>query len=402
MKMFHIRVSPALAAATALGLASQAGARKEEAPAAVSAAEAQTPGSVTAAFTDSSLAGLTGTKRVAITNVTIAFQASTGSSKEAKFFKPIMGRETVETVMSMPNMSQELQSALAEAAYEQLQAELTAQGYEIIPEAQVTASANYQSIMKQAGYANYSRFANASGDVMLVGPGALRPYASFSLEVGPGFFPKTSYLGWSTGFGGKSPTAGGPSISLTGNAWKVPGMEVALAKELNAHVVKAYYLVSLGSTQSKRSASWSSNEHSGIFIHKGDLYAGNYRTLDRTVTGRGTALAELGLVNDMSHISFRTPTGNPKWQKVSMMKPVPPKDGDVVVRLTSPIVGSTDYFNVVQANEKPKGLKALIGSPTQDIKFNFNATIIDTEGYGKEVFGMIAAANKAMLGLVKQ
>lgn len=355
-----------------------------------------------AAFTDSTAAGLAGTRRVAITSVVIAFQASTGAQAGARFFVPLLtARDTVQTVLALPTMNPDLQDAIAEAAYKALAAELTAAGYEVVPERQVTASATYQAILQQGGYANHSRFANAMGDVMLVGAPGLAPYTAYQGETGNFVYPSTTYLGWISGFGGKSETANGLSIMRQANAWKVPGLEVALAKELNANVVKAYYVVSLGKAEAKRSTSFSASQHSGLFTYGGELYSGNYTTLDRQVSGTGKAFAQVGLVADQSHIAFRTPTGNAKWQKVAMTKIVPPKDGDVVVRLAEPIEGGTDYFSLREGEIPRSGGLVFSAQKRADINLGFIARVSDEAGYGKEVTGMIDAANKAMLALVK-
>lgn len=358
-----------------------------------------------AAFTDSSAVLLAGNKRVAITDVVICFQASTGAKAGAQFFVPYLtSRKDVLSVMAMPSMPRELQDAIAETAYRQLSAELKAQGFEVLPQDQVTASASYRAIQQQAGYANHARFANAMGDIELVGPEGLPPYTAYQGELGSFHYPSMTYMNWISGFGGKSATPGGPSIMSMGNAWKVPGLEVALAKELNANVVKAYYVVSLGKAEAKRSTDFSVSQHSGFFTDsKGDLYTGTWRQLDRTVTGTGKAFAQVGLVSEQSRIAFRTPGGNAKWQKVSALATAPaPKDGDVVVRLASPLLGGTDYFSVTEGDIEKRGGGFMSAAQHGDINVNFVARITDPVGYGREVSGMIAAANKAMLGLVKQ
>ena len=368
------------------------------APTIAPAAQSEAPPA--AAFTDSSAALLAGTKRVAITDVVIAFQASTGAKAGATFFVPMLtSRKEVQTVLAMKDMSEPLQDAIAGAAYKALAAQLAAAGYEVVPQEQVTASANYKAILAQSGFTNHAKFANSMGDVVLVGAPGLTPYSSYIGEVGNFQFPNTSYLAWASGFGAKSPTPGGPSAMSMTNAWKVPGLEVALAKELNAHVVKAYYVVSLGKAEAKRSTSFSRSEHSGFFTSGGDLYMGNWAQWDRTVTGRGQAFAQVGLMADQSHISFRSPTGNPKWQKVSAMKIVPPKDGDVVVRITDPVIGSTDNIEVVESKFQKAG-GFFSSQQRADINLAFDAMISNPDAYGKEVTGMIDAANKAMIALV--
>jgi hypothetical protein len=391
-----------LTTALPLLLAAQAIAAPPQSPAAPPAATAAAPtAGPAAAFTDSTAAGLAATRRVAITSVIVSFQASTGARAGAHFFVPMLtSRKEVQTVLALPNMSPQLQSAIADAAYKALAAELTAAGYEVVPEAQVKASASYQAIQQQAGFSNNSRFANAMGDVLLASPASLPPYTPYNGEVGNFYYPSTTYLGWISGFGGNSTTPGGLSITRQSNAWKVPGLEVALAKELNANVVKATYVVSLGKAEAGRSTNFSTSEHSGFFTYQGSLYAGNYRTLDRTVTGTGSAFAQVGMIADQTHISFRTPGGNAKWQKVSMIRIPPAKDGDVVVRITEPVMGSTDFFNIQEGDIARSG--GLFSAQQRgDINVGFIASIANEAGYGAEVSGMIDAANKAMIGLIR-
>lgn len=355
-----------------------------------------------AVFTDSAATGLAATKRVAITSVIIAFQASTGADAGAQFFVPFLtSRDKVQTVLAMPDMNPNLMDAISGAAHRELAAQLKAAGYEVVPDEQVQASANYRAILQQAGFANHRRFANSMGDVMLVGAPGLAPYTAYQGETGNFVYPSTTYLSWIGGFGGKSATPDGLSIMKQANAWKVPGLEVALAKELNANIVKAYYVVSLGKADAKRSTSYSVSQHSGFFTDSsGALNMGSWNQLDRKVTGAGSALAQVGLVSDQTHIAFRTPDGNAKWQKVAMTKIVPPKDGDVVVRIAEPVMGSTDYFDVRQGDFQRSGGLMFSAQKRGDINLQFNATIADEAGYGKEVTGMIEAANRAMLALV--
>jgi len=358
-----------------------------------------------AAFTDSTAALLAGNKRVAISSVVICFQTSTGAKAGARIFVPYLtSRKEVLSVMAMPAMNADLQDAIANTVYRQLTEELKAQGFEVVPQEQVAASTNYRSILQQAGYSNHSRFANAMGDVELVAPDGLAPYTAYQGELGAFHYPSTTYLNWISAFGGKSVTSGGPSIISMGNAWKVPGLEVALAKELNANVVRPTMWLAWARPQAKRHTDFSVSQHSGLFTDsKGDLYSGSWQQLDRTVTGSGQAIAQVGLVSEQSRIAFRTPNGNAKWQKVSALANAPaPKDGDVVVRLATPLVGGTDFFNVSEGDIGKQSSGFFSAAQKGDISIGFVARITNPVGYGREVSGMIAAANKAMLGLVKQ
>ena len=85
-----------------------------------------------------------------------------------------------------------------------------------------------------------------------------------------------------------------------------------------------------------------------------------------------------------------------------MTKVVPPKDGDVVVRLAAPIAGGTEYFELTPTDFKRSGGLMFSAQKRADINLMFEASIIDPPGYGKEVTAMIGAANQSMLALVKQ
>ena len=197
-----------------------------------------------AAFTDSSAAGLGATRRVAIATVVVSFQASVAGERLGGSGM-FADKSSARAVLALPDMDPALQARIANEAYAQLKAQLTAAGYEVVPEAEVKASATYGEMIRLAGLPNYTRFGNGLGDMTLVSPAGLLPYLPYGLEGGLFEQPK-SYIGWVSGMGGKSTTPGGPSVTTIAGIWKLPGLEVKLAKELNANVVKAFYVVNLG------------------------------------------------------------------------------------------------------------------------------------------------------------
>lgn len=210
---------------------------------------------------------------------------------------------------------------------------------------------------------------------MLVGPSALTPYLPYSAE-GSQFEQPKSYIGYVSKMGGASSTPGGPSMMTIANIWPLPSLEVQLAKSLNAHVVKAMYVVTLGQTATGRKRSLL-----GEWVEE---------------NAKGQAYAQVGLLADQTRISFRTADGNAKWQKVSYIKPAPAKDGDVVVRLAEPILGSTDNFSLSSSSRQGS-----LFHPGADFQFSFFAQIKDPRGYAAEVNAMIADADKAMVDLVR-
>ena len=342
------------------------------------AATAPTP---PAAFTDSNAAQLAGTKRVAITSVLIQFQAATNAvDGPSQWFSMFQSKSTSETVLAWPDFSAQVRADFADFAYAKLQADLTAAGYEVVPEAQVKASANYAAIMKEGAMPPLTHYGNAMGDAYFVGPQALPPYLPYNWESGV-FSNPVSYIGWVSKLGAKSKTPGGPSAFNVGDNWKIPGMETALARELNAHVVKATYVVTLGRATAKRKRSFTSGS-------------------TQLITATANAYAEPSLMAQQTHISFRAANGTGKWQKASMTKLAPPKDGDVSVHLAIPLTGSTDFFELASDGGREKS-SFLFGGETK-FKFMYFASLTDPQGYMAEVGGMISEANKHMLALVRQ
>ena len=339
----------------------------------LSSAEANAQSAPTAAFTDSAAAGLGATKRVVTSSVVVSFQASVAGERLGGSGM-FADKSSARAVLALPDMDRALQARIADEAYARLKAELTAAGYEVVSEADLKASAAYGEMIKLAGLPNYTRFGNAFGDMTLVSPSGLTPYLPYGLE-GSLFEQPKSYIGWVSGMGGKSITPGGPSVVSISGIWKLPGLEVKLAKELNANVVKAFYVVNIG-----------------------EAFADRKRELGARIvtTGEGSAAAQLSLVPDQTRIAFRTPNGNPKWQKVAFTKPAPAKDGDVVVRLASPMVSDGDFFGVT-------GTSRLGGifAPGADFQFNFTASLNNPKGYEVAVDSMLASATASMVGLVK-
>ncbi|MEP7349758.1 MAG: hypothetical protein ABI668_07370 [Sphingorhabdus sp.] len=338
---------------------------------------AQTPApTVRAEFTDSTLAGLAPTKRVAITSVIVSFQASVGAKKEAGSGMFADKTESTST-LGLTDIDAAMQDAIAAEAYRHLKADLIAAGYEIVPEAEVAADASYRELISKAGFVNHSKSANLMGDAMLVSPPTLTPYMPYTMEGSRFQNLPSSYLGWGAGWG-KPATPGGYSLMNAATFWKLPGLESQMAKTLNANVVKAFFVVTLGQATVESSAS-----------------SNAYRTSGE---GSTTVVAQSGLLPDQTRISFRSPTGTGKWQKVSPNKPLPAKDGDVVVHLAEPMLGSKDLF-AVDTSGKQRGMW-LHG--VGDFKFTSTATIKDGPAYQREIDAMIATATTSMVALVRR
>ena len=348
------------------------------------AASAQAPAAkAKVVFTDSSAAPLATSKRVAITNVMVSFQASVGGDK-TNTSGLFAAKTDSSSALQMPSMDATLMGEITDAIYEQLKGDLKECGYELVPESAIVASPNYQKIIQMSGIPNFSKFANLHGDIMLVGATGLHPYLPYIAETGKFSTPaKTLIEGWS-----KS-TPGGPTVTSTYGTYELPGLEVALAKELNAHVFKANYVVTLGSTSAAV-----------------DRFSSSYHN-----TYSGTAFAQVGLLAGQSRIAFRTPTANTKGETASRgytenfgNKAAPAKDGNVVVALAEPIGGGTDFFELQKPQVKSGGMLGglMSGFGTgADKQFTFIVSITDPAAYKAEVVSMVKMAQRDMLNLAR-
>lgn len=332
----HAVLRTGLAALPLLGAALSA----TPAPAGETPAPA-TPTTANAVFTDSTAAPLAASRKVAIAELVISFQASAGEiiatgGLVSDIAKHGLGgllrhEKTTETGYMRLDLDPALAGSIADGVYQRLRADLAAEGYEVVPAEQVTASANYQALQKEAGYANPSRYYDVEGDTLLAAPAGLPPYMPYSIETGNFYENGTTYIpGWirKIPFSGGSSTPGGPKFTLAAGAWKVPELESKLAQELGAHVLKAHYVVTLGRIDLSASHDY------------GDIRNGNI-----TTTTSGTATAALGLHEAQSRIAFRTAGG--KSQKAARGgKYDAAKDGDVVVTLDRHVGGLANFYRL--------------------------------------------------------
>ena len=344
------------------------------------------PAQIKVAMTDSTASTLVGVKRAVISSVTLSFQASVA---ERTSTQGIFANKTdASATLQMPEVDMALLASIADEIYDQLKTDLQSNGFELVPEATLLTSANYKNILRTSGITNYAKYANLNGDIWLVGATALKPYLPYAAEAGKFVQPAKSHIkGWLSGMTRGSSTEGGPTYASTGN-YELPAMEVALAKELGAHVVKATYVVTLGAAAANTAHGGTRMEYSG------------------------KAKAQAGMAAGQSRIAFRSPSANAKGESASTHYAAnfgdnapPAKDGDVVVALASTIAGGASFFSIVEPETRSGlligGLLSGFGSGA-DKQFIFTATVNDAASYRADVLGMLKAAQRDMLGMVKQ
>lgn len=334
----------------------------------------------TGKFVDSTAAQLAPTKRVAITEVTIIFQTSAAGTKKSHW---LLGAEAPDvanasSLIEFSAANPVMVSAISGLVHVQLEDDLRAAGFEIVPEAEVLASPTYKEMLTSAGVTNPSRYANKLGDAWYAGSTKLGGlYMPYAMEVGTFQNQPRSFLGWMKGGkilkGADSATAGGPNATKIANNWKLPMLEVKLAKELGAHVVKATYVVTLGST-------------GGATVNK---------VSSDTEEWSAPTQISLGLLQDQTRIAFRLANGK-NFHIRNMLKQVPAMDGDVVVTLANPLLAPGDYFNFTSSvDEKP--IESKIDK--------WQVAHVTLKNEAKYVGAVVALAKKtdtALLGLVRQ
>lgn len=353
---------------------------------------ADAPSTVNAVMTDSVATDLAASRRVAITNVMVSFQVSAGGDK-TNTSGMFAAKTDASSTLQMPEIDAKLMADITDDIHAQLKADLAASGFEVIPESTVLASPAYQKMIVAAGISNFSKFANMNGDVILVGASGLKPYLPYNAETGKFGMPTKSLInGWVSGFTKKSSTEGGPSSISVGEIYALPGLEVDLAKELNASLVKATYVVTLGSAKASvdRFSSTSHNKYTG------------------------SAFAQVGLMAGQSRIAFRTPGASAKGESAPGgytanfgSSASPAKDGNVVMSFRESLAGGTDFFSIAtpETKAKPSLLGAALGASFgtgADAQATFTASIADPVAYRTEVVSMVKMAQRNMLALVKQ
>ena len=278
--------------------------------------------------------------------------------------------------------TQRLEQA-ANRLYDKLKVDLTAAGYEVVPEAEVQAQPLYQKLKQEMGWPQGYHFGNKDGHSLLVGPTSL-----------PLYLPP---LGERGTFGNQKQTKGDTqapargvfeTARMSGSSTYVAGWEVDLAKALNAHVLKAWYLVGFGTATA--STDWG-------------------RDIGFTATSRAGATAMLYLRDEETRLALRTPDGDRGYaRESSRIHPITggyrPYDGDVVLRLDETLTGLADFLaegGVQKAEPASGGFLGMLGSAARGLTATVNdssfKTQVDPERFADAAAGMVSRLQSLMV-----
>lgn len=198
-------------------------------------------------------------KRIAIASFGVEFQTRLlhGSSTFGS-------TSSTTTLLNLQGVSPATMQAVADEAYRELVADLQAAGYEVVPQQTLQASALYQGIVSDAkptplaiSFENPGSKSFKNSEATVYSAAGARYYPPVTGEAGArlstagkAFGDAFSNIG--RGFAGKAP---------------VPDAETALAKELNASLLKVYYVVGFGKASGSVGSGWHNSKAStGINI----------------------------------------------------------------------------------------------------------------------------------------
>ncbi len=329
-------------------------------------------------ITEGNPAALAGTKRVIITNFTVAFQMD-GSVRNNNATTlgnlTLMGGNANEVAARMAWQSPDtaLMQDIADAGLAQLKADFRARGIEVVEETALAGLPAYASILAATGLKSLEDYPvvavseaqfrktsigpDARNDAKIVSARGLTPY-NHSVFEGGQCCQVTRTL---------------PSSKV----YYVPGFEAELARTLNATVVKAWQFV------------YFTQIDAGV---RQDGWAGGVG--GAVVTFNASARSAVRIGEQKTRLSFRLPAspGKPKNVPTSWAA----KDGDVVVSLGRPLLIGDSYFKVDDTGATgAQNIRASLGG-TQH--FNFGATLTDPQAYRTDVAKGMGQVLDGMVG----
>lgn len=353
----------------------------------------QLKGSPRLEFTDSSPDKLGSLKRVAITNVVLEFQTKVFAEHiTGRLSKMYLNRGNSYSDNELAGFDTKLLEQAANRVYAQLVADLTAAGFEVVPEAEVKAQPMYQKLAADMAWPQGYHYGNKEGHSLIVGPTSLPPYLAPLSEQGTFGNAKqikgdtqAPKLGW--GAGGK----------LAGNSTYAAGQEVELAKALNAHVLKVWYLVGFGNATA--STDWDA------------VSTPHFQT---TATSRTGAKAQMYLRDEQTRIALRTPDGDRGYARESrrisaLSGGYRPYDGDVVLRLDETVPGEADFLaegGVQKSEEKPGGFLGMLGAAAKSLSGttadNSYKTQVDPARFADAAAGMVGQLQPLLVARLRR
>jgi hypothetical protein len=326
-------------------------------------------------FTEGNAAQLSGVKRVIIANFVVAFQldGSVRNNNETKIgAMTLFGRNTKEVAAKLEwqNPDVAVMQGIANTGLDALKAEFKTRGIEVLDESVLASQPAYASILDATGLKNLDDYSIVNIPEAEYRKSSVGPDVTSTAKIvsAKGFTP----YGHSAFEGGLCchVRKGYPSSKV----YYVPGFEIDIAKALDAVVVKAWQYVYF----TKMDAGVSRESFSGGSV----------------VTFNASAKSALRIGEQKTRLSFRLPTSTNKTRNIPT--DWAPKDGDVVVSLSKPVLIGDQYYSVEDAGTTTgQDIRASLGG-TQN--FNFAATLSNPAAYKNDLSKGIGGVLGGLVG----
>lgn len=357
-------------------------------------------------FTDSTPEKLKQTKRVAITNVILEVQTRvTAEYFPGRFNRMFLNRGGATSENTLAGFDPALLQDAASKLYERLAEALQAAGYEVVKQEEIAAQPAYTKLVEGTAYPQGHHYGNKDGNSIVFGARQLKMYMPPSNEQGT--FGNNKKQGWTA----QGPTIGmGDRMRLAGNSSYVAALEVELAKALDAHVVKAWYLAGFGAASA--STDWLPEDPTVRYEYGlGPSGVGTY-TVRQTPARHTGATARLYVRDEQTRIAFRTPDGSTSaTRESSRMNALTggyrPYDGDVVLRLDNMVPAEAEFVKegVKQTNQPENTASRLLGAIFQsrtvgDTNNTFETSVMP-DRFAAGVLDMVSQVQWALVGRLK-
>ncbi|MBQ0959078.1 hypothetical protein KAK06_08905 [Ideonella sp. 4Y11] len=283
-------------------------------------------------ITSGAPAQLAATRRVAIANLVLEVQTKVKAEYvTGRLSKVLLHRDNTSATNTLKGYSIPALQAAADQLHAQLVQRLTAAGFEVVPTEELARAEGYQELQKSMGYPSGHAWSNEEGNSFLVSPAKLPIYLPNVAEM-PSFSNNKKGVG-----AADEPSPGfGAGMKRAGEGTYFAGREVALAKALNAHLLKAWYVVGFGEATAETGWDGRQNTLSG---------GGFSTTVTQGATQSTSANAQLYLRQEATRLALRHPGGDTAYVRTqSMPGGQRANDGDLVIRLDETVIGAADFL----------------------------------------------------------
>jgi hypothetical protein len=348
------------------------------------------------------LSKLGANKRVALTACIVEYQTSVKVEDRGSMFN----RNTTTAVNSLVAVPKATLQDVANSACTGLRDKLSKAGFTVLPDAEVRANPAYQQLLSYAGAEPTFGVKKIDGGALVFADASIPfylPYMGEGPTISSGFVAPEG-----ANYEKALPDAkSGPDGVGLSRKYDIPNLEIALAKSLNAHVVKAWTLVGFGSASASSERDWSAFRTS--VNHAGD------KTSHTSTNYKSEGEALLSIAEHQTRLSVRIADGKAMGYAGMMSRgpKIAPTDGDVVMKLAAPVLGGNSFFSV-DKGDKPeetgamgvvKGLGSLFGGKPTGLGrggagFYFETKITNPDLYRDTAVVAIGAAHDGLVGLM--